>query len=381
MLIFSIKEANILLKSAGNNEKRQIRLVSYDHVPVPCCNVDINGFIRDCNELFATLVGYPKAALTEMSFLDLVSSSPPDIIQKALAETNRQTGVFSQRFWLKRKDADPFPAILNVKPLRDAQKILFGANIAIIDDTFNYRAIKDVEKDKQELKRKERLKNEFVAIASHELRTPIQPILGFALLAKRGTINQEQAWEGVLSEARRLQQLANDILDVSRIESDNLKYEFTKVKINELLIHAVDSLKTEMNKEISILIDHSDSERDLEIQADRSRMTQVISNIVGNAIKFTKKGTIRIESKTFPRENRIEIMVSDTAGGIPPDIMPRLFEKFVTKGHGEGNKGGTGLGLYISKAIVAAHGGDISAFNNQEGGATFSIKLPISRKE
>jgi signal transduction histidine kinase len=116
------------------------------------------------------------------------------------------------------------------------------------------------------------------------------------------------------------------------------------------------------------------------IDADRSRITQVITNLVGNAIKFTSKGSIKVESRAYPDKNRLEIKISDTGGGIPIDILPRLFEKFVTKDHGEGNKKGSGLGLYISKAIVTAHNGELTATNNPEGGAAFLISMPITRE-
>jgi signal transduction histidine kinase len=169
-------------------------------------------------------------------------------------------------------------------------------------------------------------------------------------------------------------------LDFSRIESDNLKYEFSRVKINELVRHAVDSLTGELNKDISVSVDYSDSDADLLIDADRSRITQVITNLVGNAIKFTSRGSIKVESRTYVDRNRLEIKISDTGGGIPIDILPRLFEKFVTKDHGEGNKKGSGLGLYISRAIVTAHNGELTATNNPEGGATFLISLPINRQ-
>lgn len=368
-----------MLKATNEGNAGHFRIVSYDQVPVACCTIDTSGFIRDCNDLFASLFAYSRKELANVSFLDLAAATPDNTIQKTLDRLEGQTGIFAQRVWLKRKDGNPFPALLNIKPLQDKHGSVKGGSIVVIDDTFNYRAIAGAEKDKEELKRKERLKNEFVAIASHELRTPIQPILGFALLAKRGSISQEAAWEGVLSEARRLQQLANDILDVSRIESDNLKYEFSRVKINELLRHAVDSLTGELNKDISVYVDHEALESDLLIDADRSRITQVITNLVGNAIKFTSKGSIKIQSKAFVDKNRLEIRISDTGGGISEDILPRLFEKFVTKDHGEGNKKGSGLGLYISKAIVTAHNGELSAFNS-EGGATFLICLPITRQ-
>lgn len=350
--------------------------ISYENIPVACCKVDEAGFIRECNGLFAFLLGYEKRELEEMSLLDLVSGEARDIIHRVVTETKGKLGPFSQHVWLKRKDGNTFPAVVNVKLVLDGESKLKYGNIVVFDDTFNYRAIEGIAKDKEELKKKERLKNEFVAIASHELRTPIQPILGFALLAKRGTISQEAAWEGVLEEARRLQQLANDILDVSRIESDNLKYEFSKLKINELVRHTVESLSTEAGNDVVVDFAHDTPEQDLVINADRSRITQVITNVIGNAVKFTKQGSIKIESNV--KDGFVEISVSDTGGGIPGDILPKLFEKFATAGHGEGNKKGTGLGLYISKAIVTAHNGTITAFNNEKGGATFVIRLPLS---
>lgn len=364
-----------MLKVSDERNRDYTENVSHEGIPIAYCKIDAAGFIRDCNEMFASLFGYEHDDLKHVSLLDLAVGAPDDLIRRVATGTLHEIGVFSRRLWFKRKDGSTFPVVLNVKLVFGKERDLKYGNIVVIDDTFNYRTIEGIEKDNEELKKKERLKNEFVAIASHELRTPIQPILGFALLAKRGTISQEAAWEGVLGEARRLQQLANDILDVSRIESDNLKYDFTKVKINELIRHAIDSLTTDANKDVTVTFDHSNSEADLVIDADRSRITQVISNIVGNAIKFSPHGTIKVSSSVL--NDRFEIKISDNGGGIPQEILPRLFEKFVTNGHGEGNKKGTGLGLYISKAIVAAHRGEISAFNS-EGGATFVIRLPVS---
>jgi PAS domain S-box-containing protein len=364
-----------LLKVSDERNPDRSENFSYEGIPIACCKIDAAGFILECNEMFAFLFGYERKDLQHFSLLDLMVGTPEDLIQRVASATRHDIGVFSRRLWLKRKDGSTFPAVLNVRLVFGKERSLKHGNIVVIDDTFNYRTIEGIEKDNEELKKKERLKNEFVAIASHELRTPIQPILGFALLAKRGTISQEAAWEGVLGEARRLQQLANDILDVSRIESDNLKYDFTKVKINELIRHAIDSLTTDATKEVTVTFHHPDTEAELVIDADRSRITQVISNIVGNAIKFSPRGTIKVSSALL--DDKFEIKISDNGGGIPDEILPRLFEKFVTKDHGQANKKGTGLGLYISKAIVAAHHGEITAFNS-EGGATFVIRLPVS---
>ena len=116
--------------------------------------------------------------------------------------------------------------------------------------------------------------------------------------------------------------------------------------------------------------DNSDNNKEIEINADKSRITQAISNIVGNAVKFTDRGTMR-------DKKRVEIKVCDTGNGIAEDILPNLFDKFVTKTPGNENKRGTGLGLSITKAIIDAHKGEIFAANNKEAvGATFTIVLP-----
>ena len=245
----------------------------------------------------------------------------------------------------------------------------------------------------KELNKKDKLKDEFVGIASHELRTPVQSILGFASLANNGQIETKEAYNGVLLEAYRLQQLTNDLLDVSRIESGiSLTYAMEKVRINEIILDVVNGVKVSLKEGVSIETkiggngagdiegnynDTNYNNDDIEIYADKSRITQAISNIVVNAVKFTDSGTILVESSVSDDKERVEVKVSDSGRGIAEDILRNLFDKFVTKTLGNENKRGTGLGLYITKAIIDAHKGKIFAYNNKQGvGATFTIVLP-----
>ncbi len=223
------------------------------------------------------------------------------------------------------------------------------------------------------LKTHDKLQKEFISVASHELRSPIQPILSFADLANKGHISQDQAWSSVLTQARRLQHLANDILYVTRIESDELTYLMQKVKINDIILGAVNIEKVNVSEGVSI---ETNLDKNVEIYADKDRITQALTNIIGNAVKFTEKGYIKVESCLLPG-NKIEIKISDTAGGIPKEVLPKLFAKFATRSIGNANQHGTGLGLFISKAIINAHRGEISAYNNNEGGATFVMVLPL----
>jgi signal transduction histidine kinase len=234
---------------------------------------------------------------------------------------------------------------------------------------------------REELKRKERLKDEFISVASHELRSPIQPIMGFIDLAKKGYVKPEEAIDGILPQARRLQQLANDILDVTRIEGDSLRCIMEKVRISEVVSEVVEAAKVNLDGSVSIETKVVNGAQAIEIDADKARVVQVLSNLVSNAVKFTKMGTIRVETRASVERNFVEIRVSDTGGGIPEEVLQNLFGKFVTKSVGKDNQHGTGLGLFISKAIVTAHNGIISGSNNKDGGATFVVMLPIFKDE
>lgn len=228
----------------------------------------------------------------------------------------------------------------------------------------------------KELKMRDKMKDEFISIASHELKNPVQPILGFAYLAKKGKIPHDEAWDGVLEHARRLKRLATDILDVSKIEGGSLNYKMEKIRINQVIKEVTDSLRVNLQKGVSM---ETNLDRPaIEILADKERIIQMLGNIIENAIKFTKQGTIKISSQEHPDLNKIEIIISDTGGGIDSNILPKLFGKFVTMSVKEGMEHGTGLGLFIAKEIATAHRGEIHAYNNNEGGSTFKVTLPIN---
>jgi signal transduction histidine kinase len=230
----------------------------------------------------------------------------------------------------------------------------------------------------QKLKANDSMQKEFLGIASHELRSPIQPILSYADLANKGDLPYEQAMQKIFTNALRLQNLANDILDVAKIEAGQLNCVMRQVSLNGVIIEAVDAIRDNLRKEVGLEVQLL--ERDIEIELDKDRIAQVLTNILGNALKFTKKGKIKIETSLSSENDLIGIRISDTGGGVPEEILPRLFEKFATRDVEHSAKQGTGLGLYISKAIIKGHNGKISAFNNLEAGATFVISLPIEQE-
>jgi two-component system, OmpR family, sensor histidine kinase VicK len=248
----------------------------------------------------------------------------------------------------------------------------------------------------EQLKSQDKMKQQFMDIAAHELRTPIQPILGLAQILKDQISDSTQTkfLDVILRNAKRLQRLQEDMLDVTRIEGGSMKIYKESFNLNELIFNAVQDLSTQLKDENRIMLDYK-SDGDVWVNADKNRIIQVISNLLDNAIKFTRTGKVWVElkrknSEKIPDNNRVIISVKDEGPGIDSSMMPRLFSKFTSK-----SEKGTGLGLFISKSIIEAHGGEIWAKNNsasetkrREGrdgsnygdsdeGATFSFSLPI----
>ncbi|MFL6405834.1 MAG: ATP-binding protein [Nitrososphaeraceae archaeon] len=242
----------------------------------------------------------------------------------------------------------------------------------------------------EKLKESDNMKNEFINVAAHELRTPIQPILTLTevLRSKISNTEQQELSDVILRNAKRLQRLTNDILDVTRIESQSLNLKKEWFNLNDVISNTVDDIITnsELAKPFEKRIKLLYQPHDIFIEADKARITQVIFNLLNNAVKFTEAKENRGEQEgerivSIAAENTDDgyavVTVKDSGIGIDAEILPRLFEKFASKSFS-----GTGLGLFISKSIIKAHGGEICAENNtnERSGATFRFSLPI-RKE
>jgi len=240
----------------------------------------------------------------------------------------------------------------------------------------------------EQLKLHDKMQKEFINVASHEIKTPTQAILGYTEILRKHPEKREQISEALHRNANRLRRLTNDILDVTRIESQTLKLEKEKFSLTDLTSSIVDDFKNDIQKKGNNFALLYNPDYNLVVQADKGRITQVISNLIDNALKFTKEGSISIDVVKKRRnedgknnsQGEVIVSVNDTGIGIDPEILPRLFTKFATKS----DIGGTGLGLFISKSIVEAHGGKMWAQNNnsminngQERGATFYFTLPL----
>jgi two-component system, OmpR family, sensor histidine kinase VicK len=249
----------------------------------------------------------------------------------------------------------------------------------------------------ERFKLSDKMQREFINIAAHELRTPAQSVLGYAELVRENALDKQanigesiEEIEAIYRNAVRLQKLTDDILDVSRIESQTLILDKEVFNLNELVPRIVQDYKSHLRRhgnsisnkkgvQLFSITSQSDDSKFI-VEADRDRINQAISNLINNAIKFTsqKGGTISvITEKGNNKDDNQEVIIAvkDTGEGIHHEIIPRLFTKFATR-----SNSGTGLGLFISKNIVEAHGGRIWAENNSDGmGATFSFSLPMTQ--
>ena len=230
------------------------------------------------------------------------------------------------------------------------------------------------------LQKLDKMKTDFILIAAHELRTPIQPIMGSVKLAEKGLITNEQAWKTIVVEAKRLSTVATYILDVGKIESGNISYDMKPLSVSQL-VERISSSSTKFATQDGVISIRMELDEDVKIMGDRERLVQAFANIIDNAAKFAKNGTITIQTVNDYDGGLVEIKIMDDGPGIPDEILPVLFNKFVTKT--KEDERGTGLGLFITKAIVEAHSGKITAVNNAGGsrGATFTVSFPIHEKE
>jgi len=229
----------------------------------------------------------------------------------------------------------------------------------------------------EKLKEHDKMQKEFINIAAHELRTPTQSILGYAEILEMESERSRQLANPILRNAIRLQRLTGDILDVTRIESQTLRLNKEEFDLNQVISNVIKDFKSQIDSEKIKLVYEYSRVNNIIVNADKNRLNQVISNLISNSIKFSQGewGIISITTKKEQDSKTVTINVKDTGKGIDPEIIPRLFTKFATK-----SETGTGLGLFISKSIVEAHGGRIWAENNKDGkGATFYFTIPVSK--
>jgi signal transduction histidine kinase len=266
--------------------------------------------------------------------------------------------------------------------------VLTIVSIVVVNTLLSWN--KKLESSNLQLQEKDKMQIEFINIAAHELRTPLQPILALTDLLSQGLKDNEQLHllNMISRNAKRLKRLSDDILDITKIESNTLSLNKEQFSLDELILDIIKDFEKHPNHK-QIRFEYNNLVNKYTLFADKNRISQVLSNLIENSVKFIDgegKISVTVEKNDVGKSNHISIetnnkdiifvTVKDDGKGIDKEIMPKLFTKFVTKSFQ-----GTGLGLYISKKIVEAHRGSLSADNNLDGkGATFCFSLPLDKQ-
>ncbi|HKU49698.1 MAG TPA: PAS domain-containing sensor histidine kinase [Nitrososphaera sp.] len=367
----------------------------YEGSPEMYRTINTDGLIIDCNQAYIDNLGYTtKSDVMGHSVFEHTADKSIEFMRQSFREWQLVGHVRNKEVWLKRRDGSTFPALVNATSLLDNEDHLVGSNTVITDLTEVYASREKLQAANEALKKAQEIRDDFIRVAAHDLRTPIQPILMAAEMARRNEAQRDLAIDIIVREARRLKQLANDLLDLSRIETGSVRYEMKNVPASDIINEIVEEAKLSVydsndpllsgqgpSQQAPVAISsHCLHPEGLQLKIDRSKIVQALMNIVNNSIKFTRQGQISIESRL--NENKeYEIKITDSGPGIPPEVLPRLFEKFATKSPDKKliKDQGTGLGLFICKSIISAHGGTVSAMNSApNNGATFVVRLPLA---
>ena len=268
------------------------------------------------------------------------------------------------------EDGYEVPIEVNIAPLKKDGKFV-GIECTVRD-------ISEREKVVRELKKSENLRTEFMNIAAHELKSPVTPIKGYLELiaTDKETNDRIKNWARIsLRNTERLLHLVNDILDVSRLETDTMRFNMERISINEILNDAYEDMAPTMkNKNLNFIKEVPENLS--KILGDKFRLSQVLKNLLVNAVKFTDYGSITLQAEE--KDGHIFIYVEDTGIGISSNELQKIFQKLYQAYTGEDRRNeGMGLGLFICKEIIKKHNGEIWAESEVGKGSTFIMKLPI----
>jgi PAS domain S-box-containing protein len=333
---------------------------------------------QDVNPEFCRLAGRERKAIIGKKCVELIAPGHEELCGK-LHETLADGGRWEGMMPIARPDG----SVVDVEWRMIAENG-HGVRIAIATNVTDREKLLASERAaRTEAERSNRLKDEFLATLSHELRNPLNAMLGWATVLRRKNVTPQmlaQGLEAIDRNSRVQSHLIGDLLDFAGIRFGKMRVDFDAIPPGRAVEAAVEVVATQAhNKGVQINLHVAD--RDAHVQADESRLQQVVWNLLSNAIKFTPRGG-RIDVHASVVDGSYEISVADTGRGISPEFLPQIFERFSQQESGTGKSfAGLGIGLTIVKHLVDIHHGTIDVHSEGVGkGATFRVRLPLTDK-
>ena len=355
----------------------------YEKSPDLYRTVNYNGTIVDCNRTYLKDLGYDsKDEVLGSNLLEHTADRSVDTLRVHMA-TWRKTGREKEsEIWMKRKDGTEFPALLTPTNIYDDDGFMIGRNV-VIKDTSKLHETKKMLSEKEKI---EKMKEEFLSMVTHELKSPLTPIIGFAQALARpkllGEMNERQmeAVNTILSNATTLKKLIGDLLDAHKLELGKMKFALKEMSVNSLMAVIEKSFQlTAQEKGVTIQCTVAGKE-EIRMVSDNDRVKQVITNLVYNAVDFVPKDTGRIMITAERKDSDVVFSVKDNGIGIPPEKQKQLFAKFYQADTSHSREhGGTGLGLSICKGMVESLGGKINVESTEGEGSNFYFTLPMGK--
>jgi PAS domain S-box-containing protein len=340
---------------------------------------NLQGVVMSWNKAAERIFGYAAEEMIGQSILKILPADRKDEETHILARIQNGERVDHYETKRQRKDGKLIDVSLTISPIRDSQGLIIGASKIARDITEQKAAQRKLSEAYDELKRADRIKAEFLATLSHELRTPLNAILGWVQLLKDGATEAEVAESIPIIErnVRVQSQMIEDLLDMSRIESGKVSLDIQNVDLPAVVGAAIETVRpAAMAKEIRLTSAFTSLSGI--VMGDRARLQQIVWNLLTNAVKFTpKQGRIHVVIKRV--NSHVEICVTDSGQGIPPEFLGRVFERFRQADATSTRRyGGLGLGLSLVKQFTELQGGTVRVESEGVGqGATFRICLPL----
>ncbi|HYL65967.1 MAG TPA: PAS domain-containing sensor histidine kinase [Nitrosopumilaceae archaeon] len=381
-----LKKTNSLLLST---EQKYRNL--YEKTPALLRSINVDGIITDCNDAYAKNLGYSKKEILGMSIFDHTAEKSIKDMKQDMSQWRKTDMISQMEIWLKRKNGIIFPTLLSGTSLYDENGKTIGRTVSLTDLTQIYLAKEKIEQREAQireqlknLKKLTKVKDEFLTMITHELKTPLVPINSYVDILLSGVLGplneaQKNRLEIMKSSSKSLLKLISDILDAQKIELGQLTLKKESYDIAGIINDAVNKMKPIVERNgISIT---TELHKGISCQCDKIRIEQVLSNLITNSLDFCSKEIGNIHIKLHSQDNSVKIIVKDNGIGIVKSSLDKIFVKFyqadttTIREHG-----GTGIGLSVCKGIIEGHGGKIWAESEGRGkGTEIHILLPLTK--